>query len=110
MSEEPTPLAPAALHILSALAAGDLHGYAVMQEVERQSSGSYKIGPGTLYDNLQRLADQGLVRPLPIQASEPRRRRYRLTAKGKKALTFEVERLERVIRETRRRLAAAASA
>ena len=55
------PLNPATLHILLALAGEDLHGYAIMQEVARQSEGSYRLGPGTLYDNLQRLLGQGLV-------------------------------------------------
>jgi hypothetical protein len=39
------PLAPAALHILLALAGEDLHGYGIMQEVLRQSEGQYKLGP-----------------------------------------------------------------
>lgn len=104
MSEPRTPLAPAALHILSALAGEDLHGYAVMKDVERQTDGRLKIGPGTLYDNLQRLTEQGLVRPLPVSPPESRRRRYRLTAKGKRALALEIQRLERLVRETRERL------
>ena len=46
------PLSPATLHILLSLAGEDLHGYGIMQEVARQSEGKYKLGPGTLYDNL----------------------------------------------------------
>ena len=55
------PLSPASLHILLALAGEDMHGYGIMQEVARQSEGAYKLGPGTLYDNLRRLMDQELV-------------------------------------------------
>src|ERR1700741_1210955 len=55
------PLSPAALHILLALAGADLHGYGIMQEIARQSAGQYKIGPGTLYDNLKKLVNQGLL-------------------------------------------------
>ncbi len=55
------PMGPAALHILLALAAEPLHGYGIMQEVARQSDGKYKIGPGTLYDNLKKLMNDGLV-------------------------------------------------
>ena len=40
------PLSPATLHILLSLAGEDLHGYAIMQEVARQSEGKYKVGPG----------------------------------------------------------------
>jgi DNA-binding PadR family transcriptional regulator len=97
------PLAPATLHILLALAAEDLHGYAIMQEVARQSEGRYKLGPGTLYDNLQRLLDQGLVREMGRRASDTdsRRRYYRLNAAGQSVLAAEVKRLEGVIREAR---------
>ena len=55
------PLSAAALHILLALASEDRHGYGIMREVARQSDGRYKLGPGTLYDNLQKLLEQGIV-------------------------------------------------
>ncbi len=52
------PLSCATLHILLSLAGDDLHGYGIMQEVLRQSQGQYKLGPGTLYDNLQKLIER----------------------------------------------------
>src|SRR5579863_488148 len=90
------PLAPAALHILLSLAGEDRHGYGIMQEVARQSEGQYKLGPGTLYDNLQRLLDSGIVGETPRRPAEddPRRRYYRLTALGRGILSSEVARLE----------------
>jgi DNA-binding PadR family transcriptional regulator len=106
--EKLLPLAPAALHILLALAAEDLHGYAIMQEVARQSEGQYKMGPGTLYDNLQRLLDRGLVREMGPRASDTdsRRRYYRLSAAGRSVLAAEAKRLEGVVHEARLRLQA----
>jgi len=102
------PLTPATLHILLALAGDDLHGYAIMQEVARQSEGRYKLGPGTLYDNLQRLADQGLVRETNRgqrgQDDDSRRRYYRLNALGRRVLTAEINRLEGVVREAKQRV------
>ncbi len=100
------PLSPATLHILLSLAGDDLHGYAIMQEVSRQSGGQYKLGPGTLYDNLQKLVEQRLVQELGHRAgdSDPRRRYYRLTAGGRAVLAAEVSRLEGVVREARTRL------
>ena len=100
------PLSPASLHILSALAGEDLHGYGIMQEVARQSEGRYKIGPGTLYDNLKKMMRQGLVEETsgPVQATDPRRRYYRLRALGRGVLAEEVKRLERVLREARSNL------
>lgn len=102
------PLAPASLHILLALAAEDMHGYAIMQEVARQSGERYKLGPGTLYDNIQRLARDGLIRELPQRAGEGDRRRryYRLSGLGRKVLAAEIKRLDKVLRDGRRRLAA----
>jgi DNA-binding PadR family transcriptional regulator len=100
------PLSPATLHILLSLAGDDLHGYAILQEVARQSKGQYKLGPGTLYDNLQKLVSQGLVQELGHKAGDedPRRRYYRLTPGGRALLAAEVSRLENVIREARQRL------
>jgi len=96
------PLAPAALHILAALAPDDLHGYGIMQEVTRQSSGRYRLGPGTLYDNLQRLMQQGLVDEAPQgHAENSRRRYYRLSASGRRVLGSEIARLEEVVRITK---------
>ena len=98
------PLSPATLHILLSLAGEDLHGYGIMQEVARQSEGAYKLGPGTLYDNLQRLMDQGLVNQLSKKLDandDPRRRYYRLTSLGRKVLSAEISRLEGVVREAR---------
>jgi DNA-binding PadR family transcriptional regulator len=97
------PLSPAALHILLSLAGEDRHGYGIMQEVARQSEGKYRLGPGTLYDNLQKLMTQGIVEESSSRArnDDPRRRYYRLTRFGRGLLSAEVERLDSVIREAR---------
>jgi DNA-binding PadR family transcriptional regulator len=97
------PLSPAALHILVALASEDRHGYGIMREVARQSDGRYKLGPGTLYDNLQKLLDQGIVeeRSSRSPGDDPRRRYYRLSRFGRGLLAAEVARLEGVVHEAR---------
>ena len=97
------PLSTAALHILLTLASEDRHGYGIMREVVRQSDGRYKLGPGTLYDNLQRLLDQGIVeeRSPRSPGDDPRRRYYRLSRFGRGLLATEIARLEGVIREAR---------
>jgi len=97
------PLSPATLHILLSLAGEDRHGYGIMQEVLRQSEGQYKLGPGTLYDNLQKLMNQALVEDAPRRSGDddPRRRYYRLTRLGRKVLTAEIARLDTVVREAK---------
>ena len=96
------PLSPASLHILLALAGGELHGYGIMLEAARQSQGQYKLGPGTLYDNLRKLLAQNVVEESRKAAGDdPRRRYYRLTGLGRRVLAAEVSRLEGVLREAR---------
>jgi DNA-binding PadR family transcriptional regulator len=103
MPEDPRsflPLSPAILHILVALAAEDRHGYGIMQEVSRQSEGRYKLGPGTLYDNLQKLLDQRLVAEVshPDEKVASRRRYYTLTTLGRRVATAEMTRLDALFR------------
>ena len=100
------PWSPAALHILLALAGEDRHGYGIMQEVALRSEGQYKLGPGTLYDNLQKLLNHGLVEEAPRRSADDdsRRRYYRLTSFGRSILAADVARLESVVREARLRL------
>lgn len=97
------PLSAASLHILLALAREELHGYGIMLEAARQSGGKYKLGPGTLYDNLKKLLAAGIVeesRRLPA-GEDPRRRYYRLTGLGRRVLAEEISRLEAVLQEAR---------
>ena len=99
------PLSPAELHILLALASEDLHGYGIMQEVARQSQGKYKLGPGTLYDNLKKLMNHRLVEESARNAStddrDSRRRYYRLSGVGRDVLAAEVARLEQVVHDAK---------
>ena len=71
---------PAVL-ILSSLAGGDKHGYALIKDIDEFAS--VTLGPGTLYGALARLEERGLVEALP---SQDRRRPYRLTRAGAQAL------------------------
>lgn len=99
------PLSSAALYILLSLAGEERHGYGIMQEVAAQSDGKYRLGPGTLYDNLQKLMDQGMVEEAhrPRRGEDPRRRYYRLTPFGAAVLEADVARLQHVVRDARRR-------
>ncbi|HEY2384472.1 MAG TPA: PadR family transcriptional regulator [Terriglobia bacterium] len=99
------PLTPAVFHILIALADGETHGYAIMQEVSRRSGGSVRLGPGTLYGAISRLLEEGLIeesadRPDP-EMDDTRRRYYRLTNFGGRVLAAETERLAGLVRAAR---------
>ena len=100
------PLAPATLHILLSLAGEPMHGYGIMQEVARQSGGRYNLGPGTLYDNLQRLMKQRMVEEVagPREQENSRRRYYRLSSLGRSVLAQEIARLEDVVHQGKMRL------
>ena len=74
-----------------ALADGAKHGYAIKQDVEQRTDGVVRLGPGTLYEAIQRLEAAGLIKAEWEQQMKgrrgPRRRIYRLTAKGSAALS-----------------------
>lgn len=105
MTHYDKPLSSAALHILLALAESNLHGYGIMQSVKRQSAGEFKLGPGTLYANLDRLLAGGLVGEADRKLEDGEtRREYHLTPNGQQALRDEVRRLRQVVDVARTRL------
>lgn len=89
-------------HILLALSDGPAHGYAVMQEVERETGGAIRLGPGTLYGAIRRLRGAGLIEEVRERpGADAGRRSYRLTARGRRALVREAERLARLVAAAR---------
>ena len=101
------PLTPAVFHILLALADGEKHGYAIMQEVEDVTEGKVQMGPGTLYGSIKRMLAAGLIeesddRPDPTLDDE-RRRYYRQTGLGRKVLRRETERMAELMALARRK-------
>jgi DNA-binding PadR family transcriptional regulator len=87
------------LHILVALAEGDRHGWGIRQDVERDTDGRISLGPGTLYEAIQRLEQIGLIEESPRRTAEGERHRryYRLTRDGWGALEGEVGQLRRLL-------------
>lgn len=101
------PLTPATFHVLLALAEGDRHGYGIGVDVERQTDGRVRLGPGTLYGLVKRLLADGLIvetdeRPDP-EFDDERRRYYRLTDFGRRTASAEAARLERLVDAARAR-------
>ena len=103
--ERSQALTRAVFHILLALADGERHGYAIMQEVAQNTDGQMEMGPGTLYGNIKRLLAAGLIeesseRPDP-ELDDERRRYYRLTAKGQRVLVTEVSHMNALVKVAR---------
>jgi DNA-binding PadR family transcriptional regulator len=106
--DEITPLLPlpsATFHILLALAEGDRHGYAIMQDVEARTGGELRLSAGTLYRSIHRMLEQGLIvetrdRPAPEDDDE-RRRYYRMTPFGRDVARAEASRLAELVRMAR---------
>ena len=93
------PLTPAVFFILFALADGDKHGYAIMQETTKLSEGGFRMGPGTLYTTIQRLLEFALIEEVADAGdSDSRRRYYRLTRQGRTLLDLEINRMGAVLR------------
>lgn len=101
------PLSPQVFHILIALAGGDQHGYAIMQEVTARSGGKLRLSPGTLYGCIRRMLEQGVVVELQDRErpgrdeDDERRRYYRLTPFGRKVVKAEAIRLADSLEQAR---------
>jgi DNA-binding PadR family transcriptional regulator len=99
------PLPSAAFHILLALAGEDLHGYAIMREVERQTGGRVRLGPGTLYGSIKTLLEAKLIaevdEPSDAGPGAERRRYYHLTPAGLKLMRSEAEKMAGLLRVAR---------
>jgi DNA-binding PadR family transcriptional regulator len=96
------PLKPVDLHLLLALAEEEQHGYGLVQAIEAATDGLVRLDPGNLYRVIKRLLAAGLVaesarRDAPDVDSE-RRRYYRLTALGQRALAEELRRLQSLMK------------
>lgn len=106
-SDSLSPLSAATFHVLLALAAQDLHGYGIIQEVTQISGGKYRIGPGTLYDNLKKLITCGWVEDFEEKnlLGDDGRRMYRITGDGRAVLKADVIRMKKILHVADGRLA-----
>ena len=91
-----------ALLILISLAGGQKHGYAITDDIEGMTG--FRPGPGTLYGAVSRLETRGFIEAVE---SQDRRKPYRLTASGRKALEARLAALEAVTKTGQARLAGA---
>lgn len=87
------------LLILTSLASGPKHGYAMTQDID--AFAGVTLSPGSLYGAITRLEQRGMIEPL---TSADRRKPYRLTSSGRDALATSVVELQRVVAEATQRL------
>ncbi len=96
-----SPLTPAVLHILLALSQEERHGYGIMKQVEADSQGKVKMGPGTLYGAIGRMIAAGLIceseKKVDAAMDDERRIYYKITGLGQTALESELERYRDVV-------------
>jgi len=101
------PLSPPVYHVLLALGAETLHGYAIMQRFEELTGGAEQLLPGTLYATLARMLETGLIEetrgPRGEESNGPPRRHYRLTMRGRTVALAETERMRRLVAVAKRR-------
>ena len=101
------PLTPAVFYILLALGEADLYGLVIMQEVEHLTHQQVRLGPGTLYRSLQRMALDGLIEERgDVHHAAPRderRRVYRLTPFGHQVAHLEAQRLATLVEAAKAR-------
>ena len=85
--------------VLSSVAGGDKHGYAMMEDIEHFAG--VRLGPGTLYGAITRLEERGWIAPV---SSEDRRQPYTITGAGREHLEEQLANLGRIVRAGHRRL------
>src|SRR5690349_4956064 len=89
----------ATLLILTSLAGGPKHGYAMIEDIA--SITGLRLGPGTLYGAIGRLESEGMIEALE---SDDRRRPYQITPSGRRHLEAEITGMKGLIATSRRRL------
>jgi len=96
-AEQFLPLKPDVFYVLFVLLHGERHGYAIMREAAARSGGRVELQAGALYRLLARLLDEGLVvesqRRPAADADDERRRYYRITSLGRRAIAAEADRM-----------------
>jgi DNA-binding PadR family transcriptional regulator len=99
MSKNITGLMPQlTFSILFALSLKPRHGYELLQQIEHDSNGRIRLGPGALYGSIKQLNEENLIEEVPSAVENDRRRYYRLTKKGWDRLSAEMTYFENTLR------------
>ena len=89
------PLTIPVFQILLSLVDRDLHGYALIREIDERTGGEVQLTASTLYGAVARMLDAGLIEECESTPGQARRRSYRITRAGRALVRREAERLAR---------------
>jgi DNA-binding PadR family transcriptional regulator len=103
---ETLPLTEPVLLILLSLAEEPRHGYSILKDVEQMSDGRVCLSTGTLYGALRRLLEDDWIQRVEQKDTSRGKQAYRLTARGRRNLQFEVDRMKQLTRLANLRVAA----
>ena len=92
------PLTEPVLLILISLAEEPRHGYALMKDIDRLSTGRVRLSTGTLYGAIRRLLDDGWIERFEQADTSRDKQTYRLTAAGSRQLRSELDRMRQLTR------------
>lgn len=95
---ESLPISEPVLMILLSLAGRPRHGYAILLDTEKMSSGRVRLSTGTLYGALRRLLEDGWIERFQEEDNSRGRQAYRLTGLGRRNLQQEVGRMKQLTR------------
>lgn len=91
--------------ILIVLSQGARHGYAIMTEIVSMTNAEYQVSPGTLYRSIGQMVKSGLVEEAPElfdpERDDERRKYYKITDQGRKTISAELRRLDRLVQGAR---------
>jgi len=102
---ETFPLTEPVFLVLLSLLEQPRHGYAILKDVESMSRGRVLLSTGTLYGALQRLLGEGWIERIQEEDTPRDRRTYRLTARGRRNLQMEIERMRHLTKVAALRIA-----
>ncbi|HEV2339355.1 MAG TPA: PadR family transcriptional regulator [Patescibacteria group bacterium] len=94
-------LTPQIFYILLSLAIKERHGYEIMKQIEHDSNGRIKLGPGTLYGAVKRMLEEKLI--IELDTQHARRKYYKLTEKGRTIFSHELERYNDAVELAKKR-------
>ncbi len=101
MARATKPVSSTSFYVLLALADAERYGLEIIDEIRERTEGGVRLGPGSLYNAIKRLMQEGLIEEIEATNSDPRRRYYRITTDGRERVAKEAAEFELLVRTAR---------